>query len=376
MLGSVSKVEGACSEWITEHQERLEKAFRLASVRTEKEALRRQARSNLKATDTSLPVGARVYLRNRVKGRNKMQDVWDATPHKVIRRLDTGNTYVVVPLVALPDEEDSRKTVHRNDILHATQLADDMGLENSPVVGQDRSREDIYGNDVLLEAGTGNGVEETRGEEGSDDGEKDDDFELVVLPKQSSVPEDIPDGSPQQVLSDDLGQSQLETPGKDTAKSDQEPQMTTELAADPKEPDTLQTSTSGHEGAEVTPATLGQSQSETPGEDSTKSDQEPQITAELAVDAVADPQEPGTLQTSASEHEGVEVTPPTDDTKSSPPVRRSTRAGAGQHSNPHHLPRPVMREGMAATVTDSQILNSVAQSNLLIMQLLAKNAQV
>ena len=376
MLGSVSQVEGACSEWITEHQERLEKAFRLASVRTEKEALRRQARSNLKATDTSLPVGARVYLRNRVKGRNKMQDVWDATPHKVIRRLDTGNTYVVVPLVALPDEEDSRKTVHRNDILHATQLADDMGLENSPVVGQDRSREDIYGNDVLLEAGTGNGVEETRGEEGSDDGEKDDDFELVVLPKQSSVPEDIPDGSPQQVLSDDLGESQLETPGKDTAKSDQEPQMTTELAADPKEPDTLQTSTSGHEGAEVTPATLGQSQSETPGEDSTKSDQEPQITAELAVDAVADTKEPGTLQTSASEHEGVEVTPPTDDTKSSPPVRRSTRAGAGQHSNPHHLPRPVMREGMAATVTDSQILSSVAQSNLLIMQLLAKNAQV
>ena len=166
----------------------------------------------------------------------------------------------------------------------------------------------------------------------------------------------------------------------DTAKSDQEPQMTTELAADavadPKEPDTLQTSTSGHEGAEVTPATLGQSQSETPGEDSTKSDQEPQITAELAVDAVADPKEPDTLQTSASGHEEAEVTPPTDDTKSSPPVRRSTRVGAGQLSNPHHLPRPVMREGMAATVTDPQILNSVAQSNLLIMQLFAKNAQV
>ena len=95
-----------------------------------------------------------------------------------------------------------------------------MKLENSPVVGQDRSREDIYSNDVLLEAGTVNGVEETRGEEGSDDGEEDDDFELVVLPKQSSVPEDIPNGSAQQVLSDDLGQSQLETPGKDTAKSD------------------------------------------------------------------------------------------------------------------------------------------------------------
>lgn len=307
MLGFVSQVEGECSEWITEHQERLEEAFGLASVRTEKEALRRQARSNLKTTDTSLPVGARVYLRNRVKGRNKMQDVWDATPHKVIRRLDTGNTYVVVPVVALPGAEESGKTVHRNDILHATQLADD----------QERSREDIYSNDVLLEAGTGNGVEETRSVEGSDDGEEDDDFEILVLPKQSSVPEDIPNGSAQQVLSDDLGQSQSETPGKDTAESDQERQ----------------------------------------------------ITAELAADAVADPKELDTLQSSASGHEGAEVTPPTDDTKSSPPVRRSTRTGAGQHSNPHHLPRPLMREGMAATVTDPQILNAVAQTNLLMMQL-------
>lgn len=42
MLRSVSQGEGECSEWITEHQERQEKAFRLASVRTEKVALRRQ----------------------------------------------------------------------------------------------------------------------------------------------------------------------------------------------------------------------------------------------------------------------------------------------------------------------------------------------
>ena len=143
----------------------------------------------------------------------------------------------------------------------------------------------------------------------------------MVLPKQSSVPEDIPNGSDaQQVLSDDLGQSQSETPGEESAKSDQEPQITPDAVADPKEPDTLQTSPCGHEGAEVTPAT--------------------------------------------------------GDTKSSPPVRRSTQAGAGQHSNPHHLPKPVMKEGMAATMIDPQILNSVAQSSLLTMQLSAKNAQV
>ena len=40
--GSVSQVKEKCSEWITEHQECLEKAFRLASERTEKEALQRK----------------------------------------------------------------------------------------------------------------------------------------------------------------------------------------------------------------------------------------------------------------------------------------------------------------------------------------------
>ena len=64
----------------------------------------------------------------------------------------------MVPLVAVPGEGEPRKTVHRNDILHATQLADDMGLENSPAVNQDRSEEDVYSSDVLLEAGTGSGV--------------------------------------------------------------------------------------------------------------------------------------------------------------------------------------------------------------------------
>lgn len=110
--------------------------------------------------------------------------------------------------------------------------------------------------------------------------------------------------------------------------------------------------------------------------DSAKSDQEPQITAELAADAVADPKEPDALQTSTSRHGGAEVMLATDDAKNSPPVRRSTRAGAGQHSNPHHLPRPVMREGMTSIVMDPQILNSEAQSNLLMMQLLAENAQL
>ena len=106
MLGSVSQVEGECSGWITEHQERLEKAFRLASVRTEQEALRRQARSNLKATDTSLTVGARVLrvrmflvvgslLCNQNAGMSEIQSEYlfhtnAVIPHKTSHKLTLG----------------------------------------------------------------------------------------------------------------------------------------------------------------------------------------------------------------------------------------------------------------------------------------------
>ena len=46
-----------------------------------------------------------------------------------------------------------------------------------------------------------------------------------------------------------------------------------------------------------------------------------------------------------------------------------------QRSNPYHLPRPVVRETQADVVLDRAILNSAAQSNLLIMQSLAKGNQ-
>lgn len=310
LLGSVSQGEGEFTEWITEHQERLEQAFRLASERTEKEALRRQARNNAKATDTSLPVGARVFLRNRVKGRNKMQDVWDPTPYKVTRRLDTGNTYVVVPLVEPLDGEEAKRTVHRNDILHATQLVKDMGVDNSQSSDNGGSGEDVLDGDVLPEA-----------EMTSED--EDGDLEPIVSSQRSSAPCDF---DQQLMLDEDNAEGQSEVPQENVA----------------------------HAG-------LGQ-----------------QTEAELADVADDVPDEPGALQASASGRSETKATR-TDDSddasRSNPPVRPSTRAGAGQHSNPYHLPKPVTREGMTAAVMDPQILNSVAQSNLLIMQLLAKNAQ-
>ena len=74
-----------------------------------------------------------MFLKNRVQGRSKIQDVWDATPYKVVRRLDTGNTRVVVPLVATTAEEELKKTVHRNDILHAKQRVRDIAFDGDDI---------------------------------------------------------------------------------------------------------------------------------------------------------------------------------------------------------------------------------------------------
>ena len=313
LLGSVSQVEGECSKSVTQHQERLEQAFRLASGRMEKEALRRQARNNLNATDTSLPVGARVFLRKRVKGRNKIQDVWNATPYKVTRQLNTGNTYVVTPL----EGEEFRKTVHRKDSCMRHKLVKDMGLDNSPSSdhGSTSSRDDALSGGVLSDAETA-----SEDEEG--------DLELVVSIRHNSTPSVMP-GNPshdqQSLLDDDNADSLWEVSQEDVAPTGQETQET-------------------------------------------------QTDVELTVDSNADSKEPEASQVSSSGGVGQEATLADDAAQDNPPVRRSTRAAAGQHSNPYYLPRPVMREGVTAAVMDQQILNSIAKSNLLIEQLLAKNA--
>ena len=186
LIGSASHSE-ECKEWITEHQERLEQAFRLASARTEGQALRRQTRNNLKATDTSIPVGSRAFLKNRIQGRSKIQDAWDATPFKAVKRLDTGNTYVVVPLVETTAEEEFKKTVHRNDILHAKQLLRDIAFDDGNIgPGCMNASENAIGNGVPLDT-----------EASSSD--EDDVVEAVIPSRQSSGPVAVPHESPSEV---------------------------------------------------------------------------------------------------------------------------------------------------------------------------------
>ncbi|KXJ15652.1 Retrovirus-related Pol polyprotein from transposon 297 [Exaiptasia diaphana] len=265
-----------CTPWVTEHHLRLDDAFKLASERTEKEALRRQ-KTQAKVDVTLLPIGTRVFLRNRVVGRNKIQDAWDSTPYKVIGRIGDSNTYKVESL----SEPGVTTTIYRTDILIGDIQPDYHHHE--PVVTQKSSP---TGPDGL--PGTS--------EEAYSSDELSDDDELVVLRSQEQ------------------GTSLLKTP-------DFFSQVTTPEDVDESVP--LPTVDDADH-----PAT----------------DAQPEVSCPLG------------------ENTSTEDAEPT--------LRRSTRQGAGQHSNPHNLPRSAVVQDIATASLDPTILSSIAQSNLLLLQLM------
>ncbi|KAK3741779.1 hypothetical protein QZH41_001547 [Actinostola sp. cb2023] len=290
MLQSVGQEDGSgcIEEWINEHQNRLDTAFKIAAEKTEKEALRRRVRNDAKAEVTSLVVGTRVFLRNRVQGRNKMQDVWDAAPYKVVKQLDSGNTYVLESL----DGEESRKTVYRKDILHAKYLAKDIEFQDSPMSSKE---EDVTctpprtPTKVIDEKKDMEFLSNTPDEPDSEDDE--DNFEQLLPDhaQERSAPSG-PLGTfdfDSQVMSQD---DQQDPPYEETAVKEQRQRSTAEPTTD---------------------------------------------------DPVS---ESGTC--SSPDHHSTNPQPTVTETRddAGPPVRRSTRQGAGQHPNPYRLPMPVVQE--------------------------------
>jgi hypothetical protein len=268
MLQAVDQQDGkSCvEEWIADHQKRLITAFQLAREKTEKEALRRRKRNDELADDTSLAVGAKVFLRHRVEGRNKIQDVWDPEPYTVVRRLDTGNTYIVKST----DDPATKKTVYRKDILHASHLTPDLQ-----------------------------------------------DTEI----QESDVPE-TQESTSMEIDRDDDDSSQQ--PSTDIKVDD--------ITADYKD--------RYHQSSDI--------------QDSSDNEEDEKDTA--------------------NDTEDDEPPQPVSNVNTKVPLRRSSRKGAGKHPNLHHLPVPALVRENAASMTNPQdVINTVAQTNLLIMQMLSKN---
>lgn len=101
LLGRVQEPEGGrTSDWIQEHQRRLEVAFYGARERLHAAALRRKERHDQKGQSDPLEVGQLVYIKDHsVRGRNKIQDAWSPTVHQVLRAPSPGGVvYSVAPV--------------------------------------------------------------------------------------------------------------------------------------------------------------------------------------------------------------------------------------------------------------------------------------
>ena len=101
-------------DWVQEHQHRLQTAFDLAGQRLAKAAGIRKARHSQKGSDSPLQPGDRVVLRNRVIGRNKIQDRWAAIPYRIMERINPDSPLYRVQRI---DGQGQPKVVHRTAML-------------------------------------------------------------------------------------------------------------------------------------------------------------------------------------------------------------------------------------------------------------------
>lgn len=55
--------------------------------------LQTELKENKKTSESLIPIGTRVFTRNRISGRNKIQDTWCSIPYKVV--IYFGDTCVI-----------------------------------------------------------------------------------------------------------------------------------------------------------------------------------------------------------------------------------------------------------------------------------------
>jgi transposase InsO family protein len=118
------------NEWLESHELRMADSIRRAGAYMEKQSLSRLKRLNKRRKELPIPIGTRVFLRNRVKGRNKIQDVWDPVPYKVVERPNEGQVYKVKPA----DGFGPSKMINRADILDSKELCPMYNDQVLPIV--------------------------------------------------------------------------------------------------------------------------------------------------------------------------------------------------------------------------------------------------
>ena len=109
LLGQEEPVRNHKHDWLEVHRERLKEAHARAREYAEQKAAERIALDDPKVFCPPIGLGELVYLRHRPQGRNKIQDAWSPTVHRVVEI--QGTTHTVEPLEGGPV-----KRVHRADL--------------------------------------------------------------------------------------------------------------------------------------------------------------------------------------------------------------------------------------------------------------------
>lgn len=92
-------------QYVTQHLEKMKMAYRKAGERLQKEAISREAAHKVKPKSSQqlLENGTQVLTRNRVQGRNKIQDKWNSSPFVVVKCLDPERHIYLLNLLASLD---------------------------------------------------------------------------------------------------------------------------------------------------------------------------------------------------------------------------------------------------------------------------------
>ena len=106
----VSQVaHGDSSDWVHQHETRLERAYTKATEQLSLDIANRKTVHDKRVREDVLRVGEHVHLRNRVKGRNKIGDACEPSVYIIKERKD--DTYVVAPMT-----DHKRRVINRTDL--------------------------------------------------------------------------------------------------------------------------------------------------------------------------------------------------------------------------------------------------------------------
>ena len=100
-------------EWIRLHKKRMTETIDRAQKQMKLKAKERKERHDKKVKPVEFTKGTRVLLRNRVLGRNKIQDQWNRKPYKVIGKVTPESSAYILERI----EDGKIKTANQIDIM-------------------------------------------------------------------------------------------------------------------------------------------------------------------------------------------------------------------------------------------------------------------